>query len=79
MIKQKFLTCYDYGTGGVWTYVWAANEAQIHEMFPDLLVFSDLRSLHPNIQKSINELPPQECDIDGELNGFLRRLLIKEV
>jgi hypothetical protein len=34
--KKRFLVVYDYGTGGVWAFVWARSEEEIHRAFRDL-------------------------------------------
>ena len=36
--KQRFLVVYDYGQGGVWAFVWARSEVQLHRVFRDLKV-----------------------------------------
>lgn len=36
--KQKFLVVYDYGQGGIWAFVWARSEEEIHDRFRDLKV-----------------------------------------
>ncbi|MBI5288922.1 MAG: hypothetical protein HY873_08110 [Chloroflexi bacterium] len=35
-MKQPYLTVYDYGMGGVWTYVLAESREQIEARLPDL-------------------------------------------
>jgi hypothetical protein len=35
----EYLTCYDYGMGGVWLYLEAASPAEIKTAYPDLTVF----------------------------------------
>ena len=34
-----FLTCYDYGMGGVWLYIEADSPEQIHQAYEGLTVF----------------------------------------
>jgi hypothetical protein len=36
---QKYLVCYDYGTGGVWLYIEAESPSQIEATYRDLKVF----------------------------------------
>jgi hypothetical protein len=36
---QEFLVCYDYGTGGLWAYVWASSVESIRVRFPELTVY----------------------------------------
>jgi len=38
----EFLTCYDYGTGGVWLYLEAASPAKIKAAYPELTVYETL-------------------------------------
>jgi hypothetical protein len=47
----EYLTCYDYGTGGVWLYVEAASAAEIRNTYPELTVF---------------EAPPKSWDAENE-------------
>ena len=35
----EFLTCYDYGTGGVWLYVEAESATKLAERYPALTVY----------------------------------------
>ena len=35
----EYLTCYDYGMGGVWLYIEAATAAEIEAAHPALTVF----------------------------------------
>ena len=32
----KYLTCYDYGHGGIWRYVLAESKEQIEQLYPEL-------------------------------------------
>jgi hypothetical protein len=36
--KEKYLVCYDYGTGGLWGAILAENEAEILAKYPELTV-----------------------------------------
>ena len=38
-MSRAYLVFYDYGTGGVWSYLRADSAAQIHEKFRDLSVY----------------------------------------
>lgn len=42
--KQRFLVVYDYGQGGVWAFVWARSEDEIHRVFRDLEVVESMPS-----------------------------------
>ena len=35
----QYLTCYDYGQGGIWLYIEAGNPAEIAARYRDLTVF----------------------------------------
>ncbi len=39
MNVPEFLTCYDYGQGGIWLYIEAEHPSQITEIYRDLIVF----------------------------------------
>ena len=36
--ERSFLTVYDYGMGGVWTYIIAASSDQIRQAYPQLQI-----------------------------------------
>jgi hypothetical protein len=40
--KRPYLVVYDYGTGGVWVYLWAESHERIKRELPDLTVFDEL-------------------------------------
>ena len=42
MPKRRFLTVYDYGTGGVWQWITANTVAEIAQKYPALLVVPDI-------------------------------------
>lgn len=37
-MKKKFLTLYDYGTGGIWTYILANSAKDILDKYPKLTI-----------------------------------------
>jgi hypothetical protein len=39
--KQRFLVLYDYGTGGVWMFLWARSKEEIERKFSRLQVIDD--------------------------------------
>jgi len=63
-LKQPFLTCYDYGQGGVWAWVIAESAAQIRELYPELTVLDRMphwmtpEVLHGLESCVIDESPP---------------------
>ena len=60
MPMQRFLTVYDYGTGGVWQWITANSAAEITEKYPALVVV-------PETPKWMTELEAREvCEYDIE-------------
>ncbi|MEO9944012.1 hypothetical protein [Paraglaciecola sp.] len=51
-MKTKFLTCYDYGQGGIWRFVFAESKEQLSQLYPELHI--------------VNEQPPwmEKDDLD---------------
>lgn len=41
--KRPYLAVYDYGTGGIWIYVYAKSAEQITERYPGLTVITEWR------------------------------------
>ena len=41
--KRPFLVVYDYGTGGVWIYIYAKSAEQIKARYPGLTVITEWR------------------------------------
>ena len=41
--KRPYLAVYDYGTGGIWIYVYAESAEQITERYPGLTVITEWR------------------------------------
>lgn len=72
--KQRFLVCYDYGTGGLWGIMLARSKSEIGYKYPELAVISERPAwLDDNIYKRIEEL--ETHDIDGTPRGLLNALL----
>jgi hypothetical protein len=40
-VKRRYLAVHDYGMGGIWGYVLAANPLEITERYPELQVVED--------------------------------------
>ena len=38
---ERFLVCYDYGTGGLWDIVLADSADQIRKLYPEVIVFEE--------------------------------------
>ena len=39
VIKRKFIFFYDYGSGGVWYYIYARSKEAIERVFPEMHIF----------------------------------------
>ena len=68
--RTDFLTCYEYGTGGVWTYIRARNAAEIVQRYPKLIVFDKEPEwfTRRNIAEALKE------DFESSENSFLASL-----
>ena len=78
-MKSKFLTVFDYGTGGVWTVICARTKEEITKKFPKLIVYGYDQ---PPAWMEKSELADIESkgvyDIDTPPNEFLSSLLNKK-
>ena len=71
-MKQRFLTIYDYGTGGVWQYVHAEDEAQVLARYPALQIVKEQPAWVSKLSK-----PLREYDIDAEPDSVMARFTKK--
>ena len=73
VMKNKFLTCYDYSTGGIWKYFYAESAQKITDKYPELSI-SDV--IPDWMDKSrvirLNELA---VDINVDDDEFLNSLI----
>jgi len=53
--KQRYLAVYDYGQGGIWVFVWARSEDEIHRAFTDLTVVPVIPAWMTGEQLSVTE------------------------
>ena len=69
-MRQRFLTVYDYGTGGVWQWITADSSAQILAKYPKLRVFAQPPAWWE--ERSMPELLTYDIDDepDNVLAGF---------
>ena len=75
-MKTKFLTVYDYGTGGVWTVICARSKEEITRMFPKLIVYDyDQRPAWMEMKELTRIESKGVYDIDTPPNKFLSSLL----
>lgn len=69
-MRQPFLTCYDYGMGGIWQYIVADSREQITSKYPQLTVFSEPPTWW--YERPIPNL--RSYDIDAEPQDILKSL-----
>ncbi len=70
-VKHRYLCCYDYGTGGVWVYVFAREQEEITAKYPKLTV------IHQRPAWMTNDHEPSEnmtFDIDAQPTGWITRM-----
>ena len=73
VMKNKFLTCYDYGTGGVWKCFYAESAQQIIDKYPELSVVEVIPEwMNKNRVVTLNELA---IDINVDDDEFLNSLI----
>jgi hypothetical protein len=53
-----FLSCYDYGQGGIWLYIEAETPEQIRQKYPSLIVFE----IPPPFWNDELETSARECN-----------------
>jgi hypothetical protein len=73
--KQPFLVIDDYGTGGIWMYIYARSAGEITQHYPDLTVITDWRDwMTPDrLIPLLAGLGPEKVyDID-QPHGYLKR------
>lgn len=73
-MKKRYLAVYDYGTGGVWLYIYAQTQKDIVDKYPELTVVEEPPTW---MGEKEMELISQEMtfDIDKEPSGWLRELI----
>ena len=70
---DKFLTCYDYGTGGIWRYVFAESAQEIITKYPELEVVDLVPEwMDQNVINSPNELT---IDVNDNNDEFLNAVV----
>jgi hypothetical protein len=73
-MKQKFLTAYDYGTGGIWMIILANSEAIVKEQFPFLTIV-DKQPSWMSKNQYINLQKTSIFDADEEPHGVLAQII----
>jgi hypothetical protein len=72
--KREFLVVYDYGMGGLWGIVNARSQAEIADLYPELVVVDDPPAWMSSDR--LQRLRDQEWhDIDGAPWGILNAVL----
>ena len=67
-MKSKFLTVYDYGSGGIWRFVMAVSKNQIMDRYPNLEVVDEIPSWMDG--KILSKLESLIIDIDDSDNQY---------
>jgi hypothetical protein len=70
-MRRRFLTVYDYGTGGIWQYITADSPEQLAAKYPKLTVLIDPPPWWK--ERPLRDL--KTCDIDAEPTEFLRTMM----
>lgn len=70
-MKTKFITVYDYGTGGVWRYIYAESAGEIQKKYPRLKVLDREPSWFGDEHRKYT----LECDIDDPPDVFLKGMM----
>jgi len=67
VIMDKFLTCYDYGTGGIWRYIIANSKQQILTKYPELEIADSIpKWMNQDLINQINDLTISIEDNDND-------------
>ena len=75
-MKSKFLTVYDYGTGGIWTVIYARNKKEITKKFPELIIYDYDQPPAWMEKKELADIESEGVyDIDTPPGKFLSSLL----
>ena len=71
--KKKFIFFYDYGTGGLWYYIYARSKEAIERVFPEMYVFETPPKRFRERHVQVIEANPETriFDIDN-LHGSLK-------
>jgi len=70
-MRRAYLTCWDYGMGGIWHYILAESPDAIRAKYPGLIVFED----PPAWWAERPLLDLETVDVDDEPTPFLRTIL----
>lgn len=66
-MKKKYLTVYDYGTGGAWTYIMASSADEILNKYPRLKIVDP----EPKWFTDEDRRTTNTVDIDDDPDKFL--------
>lgn len=74
LVRKKYLTTYDYGTGSVWCYIYAESEKQITSRYPELKI---VKKEPAWFTKEYSDRIEQKMaiDIDDDKNSFLTAIV----
>jgi hypothetical protein len=79
--KKRYLTLYDYGTGGVWSFIYARSEEEILRKYSELQIIDERiygKNLYPpdfSEEEKTRFDRASTYDIDDAPTGFLRSLI----
>jgi hypothetical protein len=71
VVKNRYLAVYDYGTGGVWVYIWARSPEEITTKYSDLKMVIDRPAWMTLEQEPEDNMT---FDIDDPPSGWLTSL-----
>jgi hypothetical protein len=73
VIMDKFLTCYDYGTGGIWRFIIAESALQILTKYPELEIADSIPEwMTQEVIQRMNEIV---INIEDNNNEFLNAII----
>lgn len=71
-MRKKFLTVYDYGSGGIWQYVHAEDAEQILTKYPALEIVEEEPEWLKDSQLTLREYDV-EAEPDKVMAGFMKK------
>ncbi len=69
-MKEKFLTLYDYGSGGVWQYIYAESEEQVLNKYSRLVIVKHKPDVFE--VRIVAGVPLREYDIDDDPDEIMK-------
>lgn len=69
--KQKYLVCYDYGTGGLWGLITAPSRGAITDLYPELVIVEERPEFLRSEDAWQRLVHKNSYDLDDEPTGLL--------